>query len=552
VGSQPRGDEEVILRRVPHLTPLVALFLVASIGFLIGRIEVRGVALGVAAVLFAGLALSAAVPDVALPEIVPQLGLALFLYAIGVASGPAFFAMFRARGVRDTALTVGMLVAAATLTASLSRALGLGGPSTTGIFCGALTSTPALAAAVQSLTRLGGDADAPVVAYSVSYPLGVLGLLAAMLVAERFFRDDTRAERTSQVGASLIGQHLETTTVRVGAGAAGHKPGELRSRERLRVAFGRLRRGETLRVCDESVALEAGDLVSMVGTSAELRRAEELLGSVSPEHLELDREVLDFRRIFVSRKDVVERPLADLHLLERFGATVTRVRRGDVELLPDDTTELELGDRVRVIAPRARMPELTTLFGDSFTALGELDVLTFGLGIVLGLALGELPIPLPMGLSFRLGIAGGPLVVGLLLGKVGRTGPLVWTLPYAASVTLRQLGLVLFLAGVGLRSGHAFVETLAQGGGLSMLAAGAAVTFLTALVALVVAHRVLRLPFSVALGLVSAIHTQPAALAFATDRSKNELPRLGYASVFPIATIAKIVIAQVLLSVLGG
>jgi AspT/YidE/YbjL antiporter-like protein len=238
VGSQPGGRGEVILRRVPHLTPLVALFLVASIGFLIGRIEVRGVALGVAAVLFAGLALSAAVPDVALPEIVPQLGLALFLYAIGVASGPAFFAMFRARGVRDTALTVGALTAAALLTVSLARALGLSGPSTTGIFCGALTSTPALAAAVQSLARLGGDTDAPVVAYSVAYPLGVLGLLAAMLVAERFFRNDARAERTSQVGASLIGQHLETITVRVGESAAGRTPGELRREVALRVAFG--------------------------------------------------------------------------------------------------------------------------------------------------------------------------------------------------------------------------------------------------------------------------------------------------------------------------
>jgi putative transport protein len=286
-----------------------------------------------------------------------------------------------------------------------------------------------------------------------------------------------------------------------------------------------------------------------VGTASELRRAEGLLGAGSSEHLELDREVLDFRRIFVSRKDVVERPLRELHLLERFGATVTRVRRGDVELLPDDDTELELGDRVRVIAPRARMAELTKLFGDSYTALGELDVLTFGLGIVLGLALGEVPIPLPFGLSFRLGVAGGPLVVGLILGRIGRTGPLVWSLPYAASVTLRQLGLVLFLAGVGLRSGHAFVETLSGGGGLGLLLAGGAVTFVSALVVLGVAHRVLRMPFAVVLGVVSGIHTQPAALAFATDRSRNDLPRLGYASVFPIATVAKIVIAQLLLSI---
>ncbi|MBX7194319.1 MAG: transporter [Sandaracinaceae bacterium] len=534
---------------MPHFTPLIALFFVASVGFLVGRVEVRGVALGVAAVLFAGLAVSAVVPDVSLPEIVPQLGLALFIYAIGVASGPGFFAMFRARGVRDVGLTLGVLTLGAAMTTGLGRLLGLSSATTTGLFCGALTNTPALAAAVQSLERAGGASTEPVVAYSVAYPLGVLGLLAAMLVAERLFRDDSRSERTSSVGASLIGQHLETTTVRVGAAGAGRSPGQLREEHTLRVAFGRLRRGEVLRVCDEREVLREGDLLSLVGTASELRRAEGLLGAGSSEHLELDREVLDFRRIFVSRKDVVERPLRELHLLERFGATVTRVRRGDVELLPDDDTELELGDRVRVIAPRARMAELTRLFGDSYTALGELDVLTFGLGIVLGLALGEVPIPLPLGLSFRLGVAGGPLVVGLILGRIGRTGPLVWSLPYAASVTLRQLGLVLFLAGVGLRSGHAFVETLSGGGGLGLLLAGGGVTFVSALVVLGVAHRVLRMPFAVVLGVVSGIHTQPAALAFATDRSRNDLPRLGYASVFPIATVAKIVIAQLLLSI---
>jgi putative transport protein len=540
-----------MLRAVPHLPPLVALFLVAALGFLVGRIEVRGVALGVAAVLFAGLGLSAVFPEVALPEIVPQLGLALFIYAIGVASGPGFFALFRARGLRDAGLTLGALGLAAAATALAGRALGLSAPSITGLFCGALTNTPALAAAVQSLERAGAPATEPVVAYSVAYPFGVIGLLAAMLVAERFFQKDEGVERASKLAVSLIGQHLEGATVSVDERAAGKTPGALRREHGLRVAFGRLRRGAALAVCDENEALEAGDQLSLVGTSAELRRAQSVLGAPSPEHLELDREVLDFRRIFVSRKDVVERPLSELHLLERFGATMTRVRRGDVELLPDDETELELGDRVRVIAPRERMTELTRFFGDSYTSLGELDVLTFGLGIVLGLALGEVPIPLPGGLSFRLGIAGGPLVVGLVLGRLGRSGPLVWTLPYAASVTLRQLGLVLFLAGVGLRSGRAFVETLATGGGGPMLVAGAIVTFVVALAVLLVAHRVLRLPMPVAMGIVSGVHTQPAALAFAHDRSKNDLPRLGYASVFPIATVGKIVLAQVLIAVLA-
>jgi len=535
---------------MPHLPPLIALFLVAALGFLLGKVPVRGVTLGVAAVLFAGLAVSAIVPDVALPEIVPQLGLALFIYAIGVASGPGFFALFRARGLRDAGLAVSALVLAAAASAGIGRLLGLSPASITGLFCGALTNTPALAAAVQSLERANEPATEPVVAYSVAYPLGVIGLLAAMLVVEASSPRAGGPVRRGRLAISRTGQRLGGRTVAVDGPAAGQSPGAVRKAHGLRIAFGRRRRAGVLAVCDESAPLEAGDLLSLVGTTAELARGIDVLGAPSDAHLELDREVLDFRRIFVSRKDVVEKPLSDLHLLERFGATITRVRRGDVEILPDDETELELGDRVRVIAPRERMDELTRFFGDSYTQLGEIDVLTFGLGVVLGLALGEIPIPLPGGLSFRLGIAGGPLVVGLWLGYLGRTGPLVWSLPYAASVTLRQVGLVLFLAGVGLRSGRAFVETLAAGGGLSLLLAGGAVTFVSALAVLLVAHRVLGLPLPVALGMVSGIHTQPAALAFAADRSKNELPRLGYASVFPIATVAKIVLAQVLLEVL--
>ena len=196
------------------------------------------------------------------------------------------------------------------------------------------------------------------------------------------------------------------------------------------------------------------------------------------------------------------------------------------------------------------MDEIGAFFGDSYKALAEVDVVTFSLGIALGLLLGMLPLPLPTGASFKLGAAGGPLIVGLVLGRLGRTGPLVWTLPFSANLTLRQLGLVLFLAGVGTRSGYAFATTFTQGGGVSIFLAGAAITALTAFFGLWFGHRVLRIPRDVLVGLVAGVHTQPAALAFALEQSETELPNRGYATVFPIATIAKIVLAQLLLALL--
>jgi putative transport protein len=249
----------------------------------------------------------------------------------------------------------------------------------------------------------------------------------------------------------------------------------------------------------------------------------------------------------VSDAAVVERPLADLRLLERFGATITRIRRGEIELLPDEETELLLGDRVRVVAPRERMAELGRFLGDSYHALSEIDALTFGLGIVVGLLLGAIPIPLPGGGTFELGVAGGPLLAGLVLGRVGRTGPLVWALPYAASITLRQWGLLLFLAGVGLRSGEAFVATVASADGLRLLGAGALLTLLSSFATILAGHFVLRIPYGVLAGEVAGVHTQPAVLVFAHEQAQNDLPRLGYTAIFPIATVAKIIVAQLVL-----
>lgn len=528
--------------------PLVALFVVAAFGFLLGKVKVRGVGLGVAAVLFVGLAFSATVRHVELPELIPKMGLALFIYAIGLSSGPGFFALFRRRGLRDGTLAIVVLGGVAAATIGLGHALGLGAATSAGLFCGSLTNTPALASVVERLEGTA-EAHAPVVAYSVAYPFGVLGVLLALLFLRRVLRASWQPDRVSRLEPGALGEVLVNATVRVleGAPLAGRSFED--ATHGLRVRFARLVRGDAApRVPGPQETLQVGDVVTVVGPQAEVTRAATLIGEGIDEQLDLDRRVLDFRRMFVSAPAVVEKSLADLRLIERFGATITRIRRGEIELLPDDDTELELGDRVRVVAPRERMPELAKLFGDSYHALSEIDALTFGLGIVLGLGIGAIPIPLPGGGSFELGVAGGPLLAGLVLGRVGRTGPLVWALPYAASITLRQWGLLLFLAGVGLRSGEAFVATAASAEGLRVLGAGALLTTLASVATILAGHFVLKIPYAVLAGEVAGLHTQPAALVFAHEQAHNDLPRLGYTAIFPIATVAKIVLAQLVLA----
>ena len=271
------------------------------------------------------------------------------------------------------------------------------------------------------------------------------------------------------------------------------------------------------------------------------------LGEAAPEALELDRHTLDFRRIFVSNPLLVGKPLRELDLPRQQGAIITRLRRGDKEILPHGDTLLELGDRVRVVTRRENLDAVSRYFGDSYLRLSEVDVVSLGLGLALGLLLGMVPIPLPGGMSFTLGLAGGPLLVALLLGWLERTGPIVWSLPYSANLTLRQLGLTLFLAGIGTRSGHSFATTLGEGGGWAIFLAGVLITCAAALSLLYLAHRWLRIPMGLCIGMLAGLQTQPALLAFANEQARNDLPNIGYATVYPLATIAKILCAQALL-----
>jgi putative transport protein len=212
---------------------------------------------------------------------------------------------------------------------------------------------------------------------------------------------------------------------------------------------------------------------------------------------------------------------------------------------------LEPGDRVRVVAKPENMAAVSKFFGDSYRALSEIDILTFSLGLALGLLLGLVPIPLPGGVIFKLGLAGGPLVVALILGKLGRTGPLVWAMPYSANLVLRQFGLILFLAGVGTRSGYAFFTTFTQSGGGAIFVAGAIITCVTALTVLAIGHYLLRIPMGLLNGILAGLQTQPAVLGFALEQSENDLPNIGYATVYPIATITKILLAQLILALLS-
>ena len=538
--------------------PLLLLFIVSGLGYLIGNVKVRGISLGVAAVLFVGLAFGALSPEMALPPVIVDLGLIIFVYTIGLSSGPGFFASFRRKGLRDNAFVFLMLVFAALLTALAALIFNLRATVAAGMFAGSLTNTPALAGVLETVVRvapadqLSTLATEPVIGYSVAYPMGVIAMLFAVYVMQRIWRIDYPAEARSLRQYNVIEQELYTRTARVTrAEAIGVPVSELFGRYHWDVVLSRVKRDSELTLATGDTTFAPDDVVVLVGAPEEVDRAVAGLGDAAEEQLQLDRSDYDYRRVFVSNPDVAGRSLSDLDLPRAYGALVSRVRRGDIDLLAHGDTVLELGDRVRVVARRADMPRLAALFGDSYKALSEINLLSLNLGLALGVLVGLIPIPLPGGVVISLGMAGGPLLVGLVLGALRRTRGIVWTIPYSANLTLRQIGLTLLLAGIGVRSGYTFLTSFAASGGVQVFIAGALITLIIAFLTLLIGYKVLKVPFGLLTGMLAGLGTQPATLGFGLQQADNELPNLGYALVFPVATITKVVVAQLLLIALS-
>ena len=513
-------------------SPLLTLFLVVATGAVLGAIPFGRVRLGAAGALFTGLALSAIAPHLgAGMEIVQTLGLALFVYTVGISAGATFFGSLNRQLPLLAAATVSTVLAAA-LTMVLGHGLGLARDLSLGLFTGALTAAPALDAA----SRLTGTSG-PSVGYSFGYPIGVIvGIVLVSSVVTRAWpgRKDTPA---------LAGTSLASTTVRVRRSVNLRDVPQWHQQQ---VRFSYLRRDGRVRVIVPGEDLLAGDEVVAVGMPEQVEAVTETLGETSERHIAHDRSLVEFTRLTVSDPDLASRSIAELNLPVRFGAVVTRVRRGDLELLARDDLVLEPGDRLAVVVDRERLDAVHAFLGDSDQQAGELDVLSLGLGLVLGAALGLVTLPMPGGSSFSLGPAAGPLLVGMALGALRRTGPVVWSLPGSANRTLRQLGLLLFLAGLGLTAGPEVARMLASADAWRAAVLSAVVAALSCLALLIAGRWVLDLSAPRAAGAVAGFLGQPAVLEAANAKRADERIETAYATLFAFSIAVKILLVPVI------
>ena len=523
------------IRTLLEQSPILALFAVIGAGYALGQISIGGFSLGVGAVLFAGLGIGAIAPKAAPPGMVSSIGLIMFLYGIGIQYGRQFFAGLRGAGLKWNLLAAAGVLASLAVTLGLGKAAGVSAAHSIGLFAGSLTSTPTLQAAIDS----AGNRD-PAIGYSVAYPFGVIGPILCLFVFARVV--------TARLAPAP--QPLQPLEITLGSTISG-TVADLMARLPSGVDLVAIRQGGSNKLPDAHAAIAPGDGVMLFGSPDALEQARLALGSVDPGRLVRDRGSLDIARVFVSRPTIIGTPLGKLQFPGGIAAKVAEVRRGDALIFPAPDLVLEYGDRVGVIAARESLTVLRAHFGDSIKATTEFSYASVGLGMSLGVLLGLLKIPLPGLGAFSLGLAGGPLFIALILGRLGRLGPLSWHIPLPANLTLRNFGLTLFLAAVGLGSGAPFVETVSQTG-FMLLGIGAAIVLAAMLTVMLLGHTMFRLASDDLFGIASGAAGNPAIVAYANRALPSDRIDVAFATIFPSMTILKILCAQIAISVLTG
>jgi len=527
---------------------------VAAAGLALGSVRVLGISLGIGGVLFAGLAVGRMLGEHSFnPEVMEfarDFGLILFVYTIGVQVGPGFLASLRRQGLRLNLLAAAIVVLGVLVTVAVSKIGGVKMSEAVGLFAGATTNTPSLAAASQTLRDVKNLPPAPTVAgYAIAYPFGIVGIILTMVLLRVVFRVSMPREAEQIAAQQPARPPLARMTLRVtNPNLEGREIRQIPGLSAGGVVVSRILRGEALEVARPRTVLKGGDVLLAVGPREGLEDLKVVVGVEDPgTDLTSVPGPITTRRVLVTRSGALGRTVDELDLEGRFGVPATRLQRGEVELSPSANADLNFGDTVTLVGDEAAIRDAARELGDSLKALNHPQVIPLFLGIALGVLAGSIPFSFPgMPAPIRLGLAGGPLLVAIVLSRLGHFGPLVWYLPLSANFALRELGIVLFLAAVGLKSGEAFFQTAAGTQGLYWLGCGALITAVPLLAVGFFARGVLKMNYMTVCGLLAGSMTDPPALQFAGTVTGSDAPSIAYAAVYPLVMLLRVVAAQVL------
>jgi len=542
----------------PVAHAVLILSLVAMTGLLLGNLKFKGIGLGIAGVLFSGIVFGhfGFQIDPKILDFTRDFGLVLFVYTIGMQVGPGFFSSMRKQGLPLNGMAVVTVALSAGIALAIGKVMGFPMAAIVGVFCGGTTSTPSLGAAQEALKSLPGATPEqqamPALAYASAYPFGVLGIILVMLFLRWIFRIDSKKEAAAfRVEQGLENKKLHRMSIQIEEEAFhGMKLGDVALFPDLKVVVTRIfsRRSGTVSIATPSTFLSRNDVLLAVGKKENVEQAARLLGGPSQLDLMKAQGQVINRDVIVTHKAAFGQSLKDLGLEELYGVAISRVTRGGVEMTAIPELNLQFGDRLRVVGEADDIKQVAAVLGNSTSALSRTHFIPVFIGISLGVIVGSIPLQFPnMPAPITLGLAGGPLVVAILLSRLGRIGSLIWYMPLGANLALRELGLMLFLSCVGLRAGTTFVDILMHGDGLRWMAAAAFVTVIPPLIIGLAARTLMRQNFMNIIGVLAGTMTDSSALAFAINVSESDAPSVAYATVYPLTLLLRVLTAQILI-----
>ncbi|SJZ92063.1 putative transporter [Consotaella salsifontis] len=537
---------------------LFAVSLVAVAGLAIGEIKVFGIKLGIAGPLFAGIGFGyfGLTMNEHMLEFVREFGLALFVYGIGNAVGPTFFSSFAKDGLRLNALAVLVVGGGALITVFLHYAFGTPWEAVIGLFSGGTTNTPSLAAGISMLRQVNATPDqlaTPAAAYAVAYPFGIIGILLVMGLIRIFFsvkipEEAAEWEKARQASRfTLDRMNIEVQNEQV----AEHTIGEVLGGAKRNLVISRVSRDGTQAIADPNFKLRKGDVVLAVGEKRHLQDLQWLLGQPAQVRLQDESKgPIQAQRLVVTHSRLFGKTIGEVNP-RAYGVTITRLNRQSLELVPDDASQLQFGDILMVVGERDKLSRFAEVVGNDDKSLTHAQVIPIFVGLALGVILGSIPFTIPgIPVPIKLGLAGGPLIVAILLSRLGSFGPIVWFMPPGVNHIIRELGITCFMVCVGIYSGPRFISAIASGDGLIWMAQATMITFIPLFLVGFFARMILKINYLTLCGVLSGTMTDPPALAFANALSPSQAQATGYSAVYPLTMCLRIIAPQLIIAML--
>ena len=541
------------------------LALVAVVGLWLGNIKIRGVGFGIGGVLFGGIFVGHFADQLGwvlsadMLHFIQEFGLILFVYTIGIQVGPGFFASLRVSGLRLNLFAFGIVVMGGLVTAILHKLFAIPLPVVLGIFSGAVTNTPALGAGQQILRDLGIPAyvvDQMGMSYAMAYPFGICGILLSMWLVRVLFRVNVEQEAKEHESTLTNGHALiKTINIRVENPNLNNMAiQDVPILNSATIICSRLKRDETLMVPSPDTLIQHGDLLHLVGQPADLNNARLVIGQEVDTSLSTRGTDMRVERVVVTNEKVLGKKIRDLQVKERYDVVISRLNRAGVELVASQDASLQFGDILNLVGRPSSIDAVADMVGNAQQKLQQVQMLPVFIGVGLGVMLGSIPLYVPgFPVALKLGLAGGPLIMALILGRIGSVGKLYWFMPPSANLALRELGIVLFLAVVGLKSGGDFVDTLVNGEGMSWVGYGIFITAIPLITVGLLARIFAKMNYLTLCGMLAGSMTDPPALAFANNlHATSGAAALSYATVYPLVMFLRIITPQLLAVLFWG